>query len=141
MSTFPARQSLFDDLFRDFSSGFSIKPLHGDALPASITVDIKEAADSYTVLAELPGVARDDIHATIDGSTVTIKAEVKQHDSENKDEKILRSERYYGAVSRSFQLPVDIDESKAQAKFENGVLKLTLPKRTANATNTKLRID
>lgn len=141
MSTFPARQSLFDDLFRDFSSGFSIKPLHGDALPASITVDIKEAADSYTVLAELPGVSRDDIHATIDGATVTIKAEVKQHDSENKEEKILRSERYYGAVSRSFQLPVDIDESKAQAKFENGVLKLTLPKRTASASNTKLRID
>jgi HSP20 family protein len=60
---------------------------------------------------------------------VTLSAEIKQHDSQGSDEKLLRSERYYGSVSRSFQLPVELDSSRAEAKYDNGVLKLTLPKK------------
>lgn len=62
-----------------------------------------------------------------------LRAEVKQQDSQNQDEKLLRTERYYGAVARSFQLATDIDNEKSKAKYENGVLTLTLPKKVALA--------
>ena len=123
------RGSLFDDFFKDMAPGFYVKPLHGDPLPQSIKVDVKENGNAYTVEAEMPGVAKEDIHVTIDGNVVTLRAEVKQLDSQNADDKLLRSERYYGSVARSFQLPVDIDEDAAKAKFDNGVLVLTLPKK------------
>ncbi len=129
MSNLIPRGSLFDDFFKDMAPGFFIKPLHGDPLPQSIRVDVKENGDAYVVEAEMPGVAKEDIHVTIDGSVVTLRAEVKQMDAQTADEKLLRSERYYGSVARSFQLPVDIDEDAAKAKFDNGVLVLTLPKK------------
>lgn len=127
------RGSLFDDLFRDVAPGFFVKPLHGDPLPAQMKVDVKDAGAAYTVDAEVPGVAKEDIHVTIDGSVVTLRAEVKQQDAQREGERLLRSERYFGAVARSFQLPQDIDEAGAKAKYENGVLRLTLPKKTAVA--------
>ena len=133
MNRFPIRANLFDDLFRDASPGFFVRPLHGDALPERIRLDVKESDKAYTVLAELPGVAKDDIHVDIDGGLVTLRAEVKQQDSQGSDEKSLRTERYYGAVARSFQLAADIDNEKSKAKYENGVLTLTLPKKLALA--------
>ncbi|MFD2448710.1 hypothetical protein ACFSQE_09965 [Vogesella fluminis] len=69
MSLLPSRSTLFDDLFRDFSGhGFFIKPLHGDALPSQIKLDVKETDTGFTVLAELPGVSKDDIHVEIEGA-------------------------------------------------------------------------
>jgi HSP20 family protein len=127
------RSSLFDDFFKDVAPGFYVKPLHGDPLPAQIKVDVKEAPAAYTLLAELPGVPKEDIHVTVEGNVVTLRAEVKQEDRKTEGEKLLRNERYYGAVSRSFQMPVDIDDSAAKAKYENGVLQLVLPKKVAVA--------
>ena len=102
-------------------------------MPAQIKIDVKETPDGYTVEAEVPGVAKEDIHVTVEGNVVTLRAEVKQQDSQSQDEKLLRTERYYGAVSRSFQLPADIDNAAAKAKYDNGVLTLTLPKKLAMA--------
>ncbi len=143
MATQPARSNLFDDLFKEFAPGFFIKPLHGDALPtaAQIRIDVKESDTAYTVQAEIPGVPKEDIHVAIDGSVVTLRAEIKQHDTQaGEGEKVLRSERYYGAVSRSFQLPQDIDQTAAKARYENGVLHLTLPKKQANGAQ-RLNIE
>ena len=140
MNSLITRGSLFDDFFRDLSPGFFVKPLHGDALPQSIKVDVKESGEGYTVQAEIPGVSKEDIHVHIEGSTVTVSAEVKQEDKQTSDEKLLRSERYYGSVSRSFQLPADVDQAKAKAKYDNGVLTLTLPKKAAQSAQ-RLRID
>ncbi|HEY9097017.1 MAG TPA: Hsp20/alpha crystallin family protein [Hydrogenophaga sp.] len=128
-----SRSGLFDDFFKDVAPGFYVKPLHGDPLPAQIKVDVKETPEAYTVLAELPGVPKEDIHVTVEGSVVTLRAEVKQEDRQTEGEKVLRSERYYGALSRSFQMPADLDEGAAKAKFDNGVLQLTLPKKAAVA--------
>lgn len=133
MSNLIPRGSLFDEFFKDMAPGFFIKPLHGDPLPQSIKVDVKESPDAYIVEAEIPGVSRDDIQVTIDGSIVTLRAEVRQMDAQTSNEKVLRSERYYGSVARSFQLPVEIDEESAKAKYDNGVLKLTLPKKRGRA--------
>jgi HSP20 family protein len=141
MNRFPIRASLFDDLFRDTAPGFFVRPLHGDALPERIRLDVKESEQGYTVLAELPGVAKDDIHVEIDGGLVTLRAEVKQHDAQRDGERLVRSERYYGSVARSIQLPVDVDEAEANAKFDNGVLTLSLPKRRAQPGQKRLRID
>ncbi|MFO1344241.1 MAG: Hsp20/alpha crystallin family protein [Burkholderiales bacterium] len=129
MNSLVSRNSLLDDFFRDFSPGYFIKPLHGDNLPAQIKVDVKEVEGGYAVNAEIPGVSKDDIHVGIDGNVITLRAEVKQEDKKTEGEKVLRSERYYGAVSRSFQLPAEIDAGAAKAKYENGVLALTLPKK------------
>ena len=142
MNSLMTRGNLFDDLFKDMMSpGFFIKPLHGDPLPQSIKVDVKESADAYTVNAELPGASKDDIQVTVEGNVVTLRAEVKQQDSQTADEKTLRSERYFGSVARSFQLPVDVDNDKAKARFDNGVLCLTLPKRQGSASGYRLTIE
>jgi HSP20 family protein len=128
LSPFVSR-GLFDELFRDVNPGYFIKPLHGDALPAHIKVDVKENSSEFIVEAEIPGAGKENIHVNIEGSVVTIRATINQVDAQNKDDKLLRSERYYGEVSRSFQLPVDIDEATSKARYENGVLTLTLLKR------------
>jgi len=135
MSALMTRGNLFDDFFRDVAPGFYVKPLHGDPLPtpAQIKVDVKESDKAYTVQAEVPGVAKEDIHVSVEGNVVTLRAEVKQQDQQTKDEKVLRTERYYGAVSRSFQLPQDIDQAQAKARYDNGVLTLTLPKRVGGS--------
>lgn len=134
MNSLIARSGLFDDFFKDVTPGFYVKPLHGDPLPAQIKVDVKETPTAFTVLAEVPGVPKEDIQVTVEGNVVTLRAEIKQEDRQSEGEKLLRSERYYGAVSRSFQMPVDIDDAAAKAKCENGVLQLTLPKKAAVAS-------
>ncbi|MDX9706252.1 MAG: Hsp20/alpha crystallin family protein [Azospira sp.] len=122
----------FDDLFR----GFFVRPVDIGTQPQqpSIRMDVKEEADAYKVHAELPGVKKEDIHVTIDGSQVSISAEVRQEKEVKEGERVLRSERYFGKVARSFQLAQEIDDGKAVAKFNDGVLELTLPKRAANAS-------
>lgn len=128
----------FDDLFR----GFFVRPVEmGEQSQApSIKMDVKEEADTYQVHAELPGVKKEDIHVTIDGGQVLISAEVKREKEVKEGERVLRSERYFGKVTRTFQLAQDIDDSKAVARFNDGVLELTLPKRAASASK-RLAID
>lgn len=143
MSSLIPRSSLFDDFFRDFTApGFFIKPLHGEPLPSpgQIKMDVKENGNAYTVSAEIPGVKKEDIHVTIDGGMVMVRAEVKQEDRQTEGDKVLRSERYYGSVARGISLPQDIDQSQAKAKYENGVLTLTLPKKQGSS-GQKLRIE
>jgi HSP20 family protein len=134
------RNGLFDDFFKDVAPAFYVRPLHGDPLPSNIKVDVKETPEAYCLLAEMPGVPKEDIHVTVEGNVVSIRAEIKQEDVQQQDEKVLRSERYYGAVSRSFQLPVDIDDAAAKAKVDNGVLTLTLPKKRGS-TSQRLTIE
>jgi HSP20 family protein len=143
MSSLVNRGNLFDDFFRDVAPSYYVRPLHGDPLPspAQIKVDVKETDAAYTVHAEIPGVSKEEIHVTLDGNTVTLSAEVKQQDNTSKGEKALRSERYFGSVSRSFQLTQDIDRDASKAKFENGVLMLTLAKKKISGGTRQLRID
>lgn len=142
MNSLISRGSLFDDFFRDVAPGFYVKPLHGDPLPSpgQIKMDVKENGDAYTVSAEIPGVRKEDIHVTIEGGMVMVRAEVKQEDTQTQEDKLLRSERYFGSVSRGIQLPQDVDQSQAKAKYDNGVLTLTLPKKLGKG-GQKLRIE
>jgi len=121
------------DPFDDFFRGFFVRPVEFGA-PAeapSIKIDVKEQDKAYTVHAEMPGVKKEDIHVTVEGAMVSISAERKQEKEVKEGERVLRTERYFGKVSRSFQLGQDIDEGQASAKFTDGVLELTLPKKAA----------
>lgn len=120
----------FDDVFKGF-----FRPVRLENQPqVQIKMDVKEDDKAYTVHAEIPGVKKDDIHVTIDGNQVSISAEIKQEKEVKEGEKLLRSERYYGKVARAFSLANDVDEAAAQAKYNDGVLELLLPKRAASST-------
>lgn len=133
------RRDPLDDLFR----GFFVRPVEYAGAPVEapqMRVDVKEANDAYQVHAELPGIKKEDIHVHIDGPVVSISAERKQEKEVKEGERILRTERYFGEVSRSFQLGADVDEARASAKFSDGVLELTLPKK-APAQSKRLVIE
>ena len=105
-----------------------------------IRVDVKETPEAYTVHAELPGVRKDQIHVEIEGNEVTVSAETRREVEKKDNEKWLRTERFFGKTARRFALPQEIDEAKANAKFADGVLELTLPKK-AVVTGRKLEIN
>lgn len=129
------RYNPVDDAFDDLFRGFLMRPVRIEGQPeVQIRMDVKENDKAYTVHAEIPGVKKDDIHVTIDGAQVSISAEVKSEKDVKEGEKVLRSERYYGKVSRAFTLGQDVDENAAQAKYHDGVLELTLPKKVAAAS-------
>lgn len=120
----------FDTMMRRF---FRNIPMREEAAAMTISVDVNENDKAYTVKAEIPGVSKDDISVSIDGNQVSISAEVKKEKEAKEGEKVLHSERYYGSVYRSFTLPTDVDQSKSDAKYVNGVLELTLPKKAGAA--------
>jgi HSP20 family protein len=127
----------FNDLVDDLFKGFLVRPVayeggRNDVLPR-VKVDVAEKNGAYTVTAELPGVKKEDIQVTIDGAEVTLAAEVKREKEVTQDQRVLHTERTFGKVSRSFSLPQEVDESKAEARFRDGVLELTLPKKQAAA--------
>ncbi len=134
-----AIDEMLDDLFR----GYFVRPMRllGEQPEMQmIRMDVKENDQDYTVHAELPGVDKQDIHVSIEGNLLSVMAEVKKTAEQKEGDKILRSERYYGKVSRSVPLGQDVDDAHARARFENGVLELVLPKK-AMTTTRKLAIE
>jgi len=130
------RYGLFDDMFGDLGKGFWLKPVTtpgGQEL--QIKLDVKEDEKAYKIDAEIPGVKKEDIQVDVVGNQISIRAEVKHEKEEKKDEKVVHSERYYGAVARSLQLPVDVDAEKASASYKDGVLNLMLPKKSGAGTS------
>lgn len=126
----------FDEVFRGF-----FRPVRQeDATPVQLRMDVHEDDRAYTVHAEIPGVKKEDIQVVIDGNQVSISAETRQEKEVKEGEKLVHTERYYGKVSRNFALASEIDDSAAQAKYDNGVLELVLPKKTT-AASKKLTIN
>jgi HSP20 family protein len=123
----------FDDAIDDLFRGFFVRPLsyEGPAGAAQFRVDVSENENAYTLRAEIPGVKKEDINITIDGDTVAIGAEVKNEKEVKNGDRVLRSERHYGKVYRAFTLGQAVDETAAAAKYNDGVLELTLPKKAA----------
>jgi len=127
------RYAPFDQGFDDFLQGFLVRPISpkNQAPSQQVRMDVSEDDGAYNVRAEIPGVKKDDINVTIDGNQVAITAEVKHIQEDKRDDKVLRSERFYGKVYRAFSLAQDVDETSAQAKYDAGVLELRLPKKAA----------
>ena len=127
----PVLSDPFDSMFKRFMAPMRLQAESGSL---DMRVDVSEKDGLYTVRADLPGVKKEDINVRIDGNIVQIDAEVKKEKDTKGDEgKVLRSERYHGSVSRAFTLAQDLDEAKAVAKFDNGVLTLELPKKATSA--------
>jgi HSP20 family protein len=128
----PALNDPFDSLLRRFMTPMRFERSLDEL---DIRVDVLDKDGFFKICADLPGVKKEDISVRIDGNLVQIDAETKS-EKEFKDNggKLLRNERYYGAVSRAFSLSQDVDETKAVAKYEDGVLTLELPKKTTTAS-------
>jgi HSP20 family protein len=128
----------FDEAFDDLLRGFFVRPVsfegnHAQPQVAQFRVDVSENENAYEIRAEIPGVKKDEINISIDGDQVAISAEVKNEKDVKEGERVLRSERYYGKVYRAFQLGQTVDENAAVAKYADGILELTLPKKAATS--------
>jgi HSP20 family protein len=132
----PRVDSTYDELFRGF-----FKPVRMESTPSPVTIkmDVCETEDGYVVYSEMPGVKKEDIDVAIASNLVTITAKVKREWENNEGNRMLRNERYFGNLYRSFTLPVEMDESACEAKYDNGVLELRLVKKAA-APGKKLAI-
>lgn len=126
------------DPFRDFNDLFNnlmVSPMlrAGMEMEPQIRMDVKESDGKYVIRAEIPGVRKEDIHVTIDGNRVSISAEIKQEKETKDGERVIRSECSYGLATRGFNLAEEIDQNKTEAKYTDGVLELTLPKKPGAA--------
>jgi HSP20 family protein len=121
---------LRDPFSDDFFRGFALRPVFRtmDDEP-QMRLDLTEDGKNFFVKAEIPGVKKEDIKVSVDGNQVSLSAEIKKETEEKEGAKVIRSERYYGSIARSFTLDENVDSSAASAKYEDGVLQLTLPKR------------
>jgi HSP20 family protein len=132
-----AMKDPFETVFRGFLAPMRSTG-NGDEL--DIRLDVVEKDDAFKVQADLPGVKKEDINVRIDGNRVQIDAEARREKDVKEKGKVVRSERYYGTVSRVFTLSQEVDDAKAVAKYENGVLSLDLPKK-AGTSSKKLAIQ
>jgi HSP20 family protein len=124
-------QGFFNDpFFRDpFGRFEQMDRWFGDFSPRrfSPSVEVSDDGKALKVTAELPGMERDDVKLQIDDNMLVISGE-KKSESENKDEGLFRTERYYGYFQRAVPLPEDVDREKAEADFKKGVLTIRFPK-------------
>jgi HSP20 family protein len=128
----PAFSDSFESTLRRF---FSPAGFETETPPLKMRIDVSEKDNAYLVKADIPGVKKEDIHVRIDGNVVQIDAEVnREKETKGNGDKVLRSERYWGTVSRTFSLAQDVDDSKVQAKYADGVLSLELPKKASPAS-------
>jgi HSP20 family protein len=122
-------ESMFQDFFAPLAQGTRMLD-DGLAMPR---LDLSETEKTFEVHAELPGVKKDDVKVSIDGQRVTIEGECQQANEQRQGEQVVYSERSTRRYLRSFTLPSEVDDAAAEARLENGILALTLPKRQGGA--------
>lgn len=132
----------FEDSFDELLRGFFVRPMafEGGTAAQAIRIDVSENENAYTVHAEIPGARKEDIHVTIDNDQVTISAETRNERTVKEGERVLRAERSYGKLQRAFTLGQAVDEAQASATYSDGVLALTLPKKSV-ASARRLTIN
>jgi len=128
----PVFSDSFDTALRRF---FSPAMVESDTPALKMRIDVTENDKGYLVKADIPGVKKEDIHVQVDGNLVQIQAECRsESETRGNGDKVLRSERHYGTISRAFSLGQDIDDTQVQARYTDGVLTLDLPKKTQSAS-------
>ena len=125
----------------DFFRGTALRPAWSNMdIAPDVRIDVTEDDGTYQVKADIPGVTKDDIDVSISDNQVSISAEVKRETKQKEGEREIVTERAYGQVYRSFTLPAEVDRDKAEARYENGVLTLSLPKKQ-NGSARKLAVS
>ena len=137
-------ENLFDEFFDDYFTGHPAwngrDPLYGKRAKNLMKTDVRETADTYEVDIDLPGFKKDEITVDLkDGCLTVSAAKGLDKDEEDKKGRYIRQERYAGACSRSFYVG-DVQPEDVKAKFEDGVLKLTVPKKDVPALEAKNQI-
>lgn len=134
----PFREITRFEPFRDMNDwmrGFMMQPMAREMnMEPQIRMEVSEADGAYKVKAEIPGVKKEDIHVSIEGNRVSISAEVRREKEEKEGERLICSERSYGKTSRSFSLDHEVDQASAQAKYNDGVLEITLPMKSGGSS-------
>ena len=136
-------ENLFDD-WMDFSFPEIPdvdKTLYGKHAKNVMKTDVRELDDGYEIIIDLPGFKKDEIEVQLENGCLSISAaKGLDKDETDKKGKYIRRERYAGAMSRSFYVGEDVTEEDIHAKFENGILKLDVPKKEAKAVETKKHV-
>jgi HSP20 family protein len=122
-------ENMFEDFFAPFTPYSSLLSRRDEGDLISPRLNVKETEKSFEVEAELPGVKKEDIKVAIDNRRVSIEGEAKRESAQKEGENVVYAERSTRKFARSFTLPADVDDNGAQARLENGVLMLTLPKK------------
>ena len=102
-------------------------------------VDVYETKENVVIKAEVPGVAKEDLHIDMDENSIRLSGQTKR-DQEFKDEDVYRSERFYGSFSRVIPLPAEVKSDEAKAEYKDGILKITVPKQESSKRRSR-RID
>jgi HSP20 family protein len=123
----------FENAFPAMLKGIVPPLFWDDNLPPTIRLDVEENEKAYTIRADIPGVKKEDIFVDVEGPVVTIRAEVRRETPEKKEPGMLLTERFCGSLARTFTLPMDVEADTTTARYENGVLWLTLPKTMGSA--------
>jgi len=120
----------------DVVRSFMRRPFSFDSQLPEIRMDVREGDDAYTIQAEIPGARKEDVKIDVDDNYVSIAAQIGKQSERRNGDRWICSERYSGSVSRAMTLSHDVDPTKASASYENGVLELTLPKKSRTAART-----
>lgn len=127
---------LVENMFEDMLSPFTHPGALSQSAPDSAVsprLNVSETDKAFEVQAELPGVRKEDVKVAVEQQRVTIEGESKRETEQREGENVLYSERSASKFMRSFVLPVEVDEAGAEARMENGILTLTLPKKQGSA--------
>jgi HSP20 family protein len=124
-----AFNGLIDSVFNDVLSTRESFDESSASVIAHARFDVVEKAGGYEAFIEIPGVAKEDIEISIDGTKVSVKAEAKREAVKAEGERVIVQQRRASKYLRSFELPVEVADDRAEASYENGVLKLVLPKK------------
>lgn len=122
-------ENMFEEFFAPFSPYSSLLSQREEGGAVSPRLNVIETDKSFEVEAEMPGVKKEDVKVAIDNRRITIEGEAKRESAEKEGENVVYAERSTRRFARSFTLPADVDDNGAQAKLENGVLMLSLPKK------------
>ena len=136
-------ENLFDDDWFDFDRDFwgRKNPLYGKNAKNIMKTDIREHDTGYELDVDLPGFKKDEINIELENGYLTISAaKGLDKDEQDKKGKYIRRERYAGTMQRSFYVGDDVTQEDIKAKFEDGILKLSIPKKDAQAVETKKTI-
>ena len=121
-------ENMFEEFMAPFAPFSGLSPVSAEGI-TSPRVNLVERDDAFEVEAELPGVKKEDIKVSVDNRRITIEGEAKRETEQKEGENVVYAERSARKFARSFTLPTDVDDAGAQAKLENGILMLTLPKK------------
>ena len=139
-------ENLFDDFMNDFPFEKHFfgerNPLYGKHAKNIMKTDVKETDNSYELDIDLPGFKKEDINVQLDNGYLTIAASKSlEKDDEHEKSHYIRQERYSGSMSRSFYIGNDVKQEEIHAKYEDGILKLAVPKKAAKAIETNKYIQ